>query len=274
MPELPEVEIASRSLGAQVKGATIVAVAKLDWEKMIQTPDPAVFRGLLVGRRIEMTGRRAKWILVGLDAGWTLAIHLRMSGKLLVATGEVEPDRHTHLVLDLHDGRRIHFRDERKFGRVRLLDPAGVAALSAEHGPEPLDFAFDATALLHQLTGRRTPIKQLLLDQQRIAGIGNIYASEALWVAAIHPLRPATTLSLAEATRLHEAIQVVLRQSIANQGSTLRDYRNSYGEAGRNQRHFHVYDRADQPCERCGAPIERIVQAQRSTYFCRQCQER
>lgn len=272
MPELPEVEIAARSLAPQVIGRSITGIAKLDWERMIDTPSPAVFRELIVGRRFEAVGRRAKWLLCSLDAGWTLAFHLRMSGNLTVQESSIEPNIHTHLVLGLNDGRRLFFEDQRKFGRVMLLDPAGLAELDARFGPEPLAAGFTPEELCRRLANRRTKIKPLLLDQQVVAGLGNIYVSEALWLAKIHPERIAAEVSAEECRHLQSAIVSVLTRAIANQGSTLRNYRNSYGENGRNQEHFSVYARAGEPCERCATPISRTVIAQRSSFFCEQCQ--
>ncbi len=272
MPELPEVEIVARSLAAQVVGRQIVEIEKLDWERMVETPDLPDFCALLPGRTILAVGRRAKWLLVHLDAGWTLAIHLRMSGNLIVYGPAQPADRHTHLVLGLDDGRRIFFTDARKFGRVRLLDAGGMAHLDAAYGPEPLAATFTSPRLAEILAQRRTKLKPFLLDQSAIAGLGNIYANEALWIAQLHPLLPANQTPIDRIPALHAAIQQVLRTAIQNQGSSLRDYRNSYGEAGHNQEHFHVYDRADQPCERCRSPISRVMVAQRSTFYCPQCQ--
>lgn len=272
MPELPEVETAARSLAPQVVGRRIVAVERLDWERMVETPDPLAFRELVVGRRILRARRRAKWVLLDLDEGWALAIHLRMSGNLTVHGPADEARPHVHLVLALDDGRRIFFDDERKFGRVRLLDAAGLALLDAAHGPEPLDEAFTAAELARILAGRRTKIKPLLLDQRLIAGMGNIYASEALWLARINPLLPAAAIDAAGAAALHAAIRAVLEQAIAHEGSSLRNYRDGYGRQGQNQEHFLVYDRAGAPCQRCQAPIERLVLAQRSTFYCPVCQ--
>jgi len=272
MPELPEVETVARSLAPQVVGRRIVGIEKLDWERMIETPPLPAFQALIAGRRIVAVGRRAKWLVLTLDEGWALAIHLRMSGNLLVAGPDAVADSHTHLVLSLEDGRRIFFEDQRKFGRVRLLDSDGLAALDAAHGPEPLGEGFTAAELARILAGRRTKLKPLLLDQRMIAGVGNIYASEALWIARLHPLLPAAAVTEAEVGALHAAIRQTLEQAIANQGSSLRNYRNSYGERGSNQEHFFVYDRAGKPCERCGTPIERTVVAQRSTFFCPTCQ--
>ena len=272
MPELPEVEIAARSLAAQVNGATITAIAHLDWERMVETP-LSEFYHELVGRQIRRVGRRAKWIMIELDADWTLAVHLRMSGILLVEAAGSPRDPHTHLVLELHDGRQIAFNDQRKFGRVRLLDPQRRAVLDAEHGPEPLESGFTVEVLTQILAKRSTKIKPLLLDQHLIAGLGNIYVSEALWLAQIHPLTRASDVRPDAIPALHMAIRHVLEKAIANQGSTLRNYRNGYGQSGTMQDHFFVYDRAEQPCERCGSVIERIVVAQRSTYYCPSCQQ-
>lgn len=272
MPELPEVEIAARSLAPQLTGRTITGVERLDWERMVETPASSLFCEIIVGRRIVAARRRSKWVLLELDAGWTLAVHLRMSGRLEVHGPTDVARPHVHLVLRLDDGRRLFFDDERKFGRVRLLDASGLAALDAAHGPEPLDEGFTATELARILAGRRTPIKPLLLDQRRIAGMGNIYASEALWLARIHPLLPAAAIDAAGVAALHAAIREVLTSAIRHEGSSLRNYRNGYGLRGQNQEHFLAYDRAGQPCQRCGTPIERIVVAQRSTFFCPTCQ--
>lgn len=272
MPELPEVQHAADSLGMQIAGARIACVERLDWPRMVETPAPDEFMALLAGRQVRGWGRRAKWILLDLDEGWTLALHLRMSGSLTVHPANAEPDRHTHLVLRLEDGRRIFFHDTRKFGRARLLDATGLAALDAAHGAEPLSETFTVEHLAELLQNRKRAIKPLLLDQSVIAGIGNIYADEALWHARIHPLRPAADLSASEVAALHDGIRAVLRQALANGGSTLRDYRNSYGARGTNQDHFNAYDREGQSCPRCGATIVKTVVAQRGTHYCPICQ--
>jgi formamidopyrimidine-DNA glycosylase len=272
MPELPEVETAARSLAPHVVGRTIVGVERLDWERMVETPPAPIFRDLVVGRTVLGVRRRSKWLLLDLDAGWVLAVHLRMSGNLTVHGPDEAARGHVHLVLALDDGRRIFFDDERKFGRVRLLDAAGVAALDAAHGPEPLEASFTAAELARILAGRRTKIKPLLLDQRMIAGIGNIYASEALWLARLHPLLPAAAIDSAGAEALHGALREVLEKAIAHEGSSLRNYRTGDGRRGQNQEHFLVYDRAGKPCQRCGTPIERLVVGQRSSFFCPTCQ--
>lgn len=272
MPELPEVEIAARSLAAQVLNRSITAIEKLDWERMVETPDLPTFLAYLPGRYIEAVGRRAKWLLFTLDAGWTLALHLRMSGNISVQPADATANTHTHLVLALDDGRRIFFEDQRKFGRVRLLDAEGLAALNARLGPEPLSTDFGVEQLRQVLADRQTRLKPLLLNQEVLAGLGNIYADESLWLAQLHPCRPANSLNADEIQRLHAAIRTVLAQGIHNNGSTLRNYRNGYGERGQNQEHFAVYDRKGQPCPRCGTPITRMVVAQRGTHICPTCQ--
>ncbi|MCS6881707.1 MAG: bifunctional DNA-formamidopyrimidine glycosylase/DNA-(apurinic or apyrimidinic site) lyase [Oscillochloridaceae bacterium] len=272
MPELPEVEIIARSLAPQLVGRSFLAVERLDWERMVETPSAEVFRQEIVGRRILSARRRAKWLLLDLDSGWTLALHLRMSGRLEIHPPDDEARAHVHLIIRLDDRRRLFFDDERKFGRVRLLDAAGLAALDTAYGPEPLDDRFTVAELERILRGRRTRIKPLLLDQRAIAGMGNIYASEALWLARIHPLTPACAIEADRAIALHAAIRQVLTSAIEHEGSSLRNYRNGYGLRGQNQEHFLAYDRRGYPCQRCGTPIERIVVGQRSTFFCPTCQ--
>jgi formamidopyrimidine-DNA glycosylase len=275
MPELPEVEIVRRDLEQQVLGRRILAVTRLDWPAMVEQPTAAELLALLPEQAIVAVERRAKWLLLRLSSGFALAIHLRMTGNLFVRPADEAADQYTHLVLTLEGGEQLFFRDVRKFGRVRLLDAAGEAALDARHGPEPLDASFDAAALAERLRGRRTRIKAALLDQQLVAGLGNIYADEALWLARIHPLRPADSLSQAELATLHAAIQAALEAAIGRGGSTLRDYRNGFGEAGQNQLFFNAYrtDKRDtRPCPRCGGPISKIVVAQRGTHFCPTCQ--
>ena len=272
MPELPEVETAARDLARQVTGRQIVTIEKLDWERMIETPSPQAFRALLPGRTIVRVRRRAKWLLLDLDAGWTLALHLRMSGSVSVRGPAELADAYTHFVLLLDDGRRVFFRDVRKFGRARLLDAAGLGELDARHGPEPLEADFTPERLGQLLATRRTRIKPLLLNQERIAGLGNIYTDEALWRAGIHPNRAAASITPEETQALFDAIRAALALGLEHGGSTLRDYRNGYGEMGRSQEHFNVYDREDHPCSRCGDTIVKIVVAQRGTHYCPTCQ--
>ncbi len=273
MPELPEVEHAARSLAAQIIGRRIVAVTKFDWERMVETPSIAEFLELIQGREVLAVGRRAKWIVLTLDGGWTLALHLRMSGYITVHGSDAAPDVYTHLVLLLDDERQVFFHDTRKFGRARLLTAEGLATLDAAHGLEPLLDDFTPDVLVGLLRHRRRQLKPLLLDQRVIAGIGNIYADEALWRAQLHPLRSSDSLDDDEVARLHSGIRLALLEGLNHGGSTLRDYRNSYGEAGSNQEHFNVYDRDGKPCSRCGTTIEKITVGQRGTHFCPFCQQ-
>jgi formamidopyrimidine-DNA glycosylase len=254
-------------------GCQFTGVIKLDWERMVETPAPPAFRALLAGRIVLGARRRAKWILLELDGGWTLALHLRMSGHVTVESGRIEPGPYVHLVIGLADGRQVFFHDTRKFGRARLLDAIGLAALESDHGAEPLDPAFTPERLGELLFTRNRQLKPLLLDQHIVAGIGNIYADEALWRAQLHPLRTSNTLNSAEIERLHAAIRSALESGIRNGGSTLRDYRNAYGEAGTNQQHFFAYDRTGQPCSRCGATIIKTFIGQRGTHYCPECQQ-
>jgi formamidopyrimidine-DNA glycosylase len=272
MPELPEVQHAADTLGAQIAGSRIAEVTRLDWPRMVEPHRPEEFAALLAGRAVRRATRRAKWILVELDGGLTLALHLRMSGYIAVHGPEATPDAHTHLALRLEDGRQVFFHDTRKFGRARLLDERGLEALGAAHGAEPLEESFTAEELGRLLRRRRRAIKPLLLDQGVVAGIGNIYADEALWRAQIHPLRPSDTLSDEEVGRVHAAIRAALLDGLLNGGSTLRDYRNAYGAAGSNQQHFNAYGRGGEPCPRCGAAIVRTVVGQRGTHYCSECQ--
>ncbi|MEM8529631.1 MAG: bifunctional DNA-formamidopyrimidine glycosylase/DNA-(apurinic or apyrimidinic site) lyase [Chloroflexota bacterium] len=272
MPELPEVEHVARSLQEQIVGSSIVAVTHLDWERMVETPSVDQFCELLQGRKIQSAGRRAKWLLVTLDAGWTLAFHLRMSGYITIQDTTATPDKYVHLVIQFTDGRQFFFHDTRKFGRTRLLDPVGLRELDQAHGIEPLSEEFSSDELRSLLRNRQTRVKPLLLDQTVIAGIGNIYADEALWHAQIHPLRISSDLSDDEVDCLHKSIRKALQTGLNNGGSTLRNYRNSYGEQGTNQEHFHVYARITHPCPRCGHSIERITVGQRGTHICSQCQ--
>jgi formamidopyrimidine-DNA glycosylase len=272
MPELPEVETIARNLALHLPQRRIVGIANLDWPRMIETPDVPLFEGIIVGRTICAVGRRAKWLLLSLDSEWTLAIHLRMSGRLTVVGGDVPIDKHTHLALALDTNHVLHFRDPRKFGRVRLLDAEGLATLDAAYGIEPLSDAFTVDCLATHLARHTTRMKPLLLDQKMVAGLGNIYVDEALWQARLHPLRPAKSLAYEEVVRLREAIRNVLQQALMFGGSTLRDYRDGDGQPGRNQDHVVVYRRHGTPCPACGTMIERIVVVQRGTHICPTCQ--
>ena len=274
MPELPEVETYVRELEPLLMGRQVIAVHVL-WPRTVALPIPDEFTARMAGQRFATFGRRAKYMLLGLESGDTLLVHLRMTGHLHLKEADQQPDAHTHVVFDLDDGRHLHFQDTRKFGRMWLTaDPDG---LLAKLGPEPLSEQFTAAALAAKLRGRKASIKALLLDQTLAAGVGNIYADEALFRAGIHPARPGGSLTPAEIERLVLAVAAVLADGIAAAGSSLgtsglQNYSRPGGQAGGFQDEHRVFRRTGQPCVVCGAPIERIVLGQRSTHFCPHCQ--
>jgi formamidopyrimidine-DNA glycosylase len=241
----------------------------------------AAFAEGIAGRRIAAVGRRAKLVVVELSGDAALTIHLKMTGQLFVVPAGAPSDRHLHLALALDDGREVRFRDIRKFGRVGLWprDPltgavlAGAAGgeLFAGHGPEPLSASFTLRAFRARLKGRHGRLKSLLLDQAFVAGIGNIYADEALWRARLHPLRRATSLCPASEARLYRAVRSVLAEAIERRGASIDDYTAPDGD-GSMQEHLAVYQRAGEPCLRCGRPVRRIVVGQRATHYCSWCQ--
>lgn len=272
MPELPEVEQAARTLGEQIVGARFDGAVRCSWHKTIESHDPDLLGAQL--RDVLVTGwrRRAKWILITLANQLTLAAHLRMTGRFVVCGRDEADIPQQRVALGLRDGREVRFVDQRKFGRIRLLTPPELHQLEAAHGFEPFDEALTGTLFAGLLLSTQRIIKAVLLDQTVLAGIGNIYADEALWHAQIHPQTPANRVTLDQATALLDAIRTVLRQALHNGGSTLRDYRDSYGAKGTQQDNFVAYDRTNQPCQRCGTLIVKTVVAQRGTHFCPHCQ--
>jgi formamidopyrimidine-DNA glycosylase len=275
MPELPEVETVARGLQARLPGAVIRRVDVL-WDRTISHPLPAEqFEAQMTGSVVLRVGRRAKSVVLHLDGGRVMTVALRMTGALIVATPGTAPDPHARVVFDLADGRQLRFRDARKFGRIGLYPGRGrrrVADVFARHGPEPLARSFSAARLADRLRRRSARLKTLLLDQSFIAGVGNIYADEALWRARLHPLRRADTLTDAEVRRLHRAIRAALREGLAGGGASYRDYVDPDGEPGLAAERMRVYRRTGERCLRCGHRIERIVVGQRATHFCPRCQ--
>ena len=281
MPELPEVETVARDLRRLVLGATISG-ATGDWPRLVRShASVEAFAQAIVGRRVEAVGRRAKLVLIELSGHAALTIHLKMTGQLFVVPAGTPADRHVHLRLALDDGRELRFRDIRKFGRVGLWprDPVSGAVLDADAGgelfsglgPEPLDEAFGLGSFRGRLRGRHGRLKPLLLDQGFIAGVGNIYADEALWRARLHPLRRVALLRGPDEARLYRAVRAVLAEAIELRGSSVDDYTAPDGD-GAMQERLVVYQRAGAPCIRCGRPIRRIVVGQRATHFCSWCQ--
>jgi formamidopyrimidine-DNA glycosylase len=273
VPELPEVETVRRRIAPVVEGATIAAAEILD-ARLTRPVDPRLVADALVGERIATVERRGKYLLWRLESGRTLVVHLRMTGSLRHAAGGALPDdAYRRATIELDTGAFLGYRDVRRFGTWELLDEGHLRPyLASRLGPEPLSGSFTATRLARILDGRRAPIKAVLLDQRRIAGIGNIYADEALWRARIHPRRPAGGLDAGEVARVHRAVRAALRRGIELQGSTLRDYVTPDGDGGGMQHEFHVYGRLGEPCDRCGRPIERIVVGGRGTWLCPRCQ--
>ena len=273
MPELPEVETIRRRLAPVLEGATIERAEIVD-PRLTRPVDPGLVAGALVGERVVALERRGKYLLWRLSSGRTLVVHLRMTGSLRhAADGELPEDAYRRATLALDTGAAVGYRDVRRFGTWELLDEEHLRPyLDTRLGPEPLATSFTAARLGSLAAGRTAPAKAFLLDQRRIAGVGNIYADEALWRARIHPLRPAGELDADEVARLHRALRAALRKGIERQGSTLRDYVTPDGDGGAMQHEFHVYGRLGEPCDRCGRPIERIVVGGRGTWFCPRCQ--
>ena len=274
MPELPEVETVRRRIAPLVEGATIAGAEIVD-PRLTRPVSPSLVADALVGERIAAVERRGKYLLWRLASGRTLVVHLRMTGSLLhFPAGDLPADPHRRATLALDSGAALGYRDVRRFGTWELLDEGHLRPyLASRLGPEPLGPSFTSARLARIVAGRRAPIKAVLLDQRRIAGIGNIYADEALWRARIHPRRPAGELDAAEIARLHRAVRAALRRGVELNGSTLRDYVTPDGEGGGMQHEFHVYGRLGEPCDRCGRPIERIVVGGRGTWLCPRCQE-
>ena len=271
MPELPEVETIARGLANAVAGKTVAAVA-VRLPKVALAPAGLSFERSLTGQTLVRIGRRGKWVVAELADGGRLAVHLRMTGQLVVqAPGTTEPHPYTNVLLTFTDGTRLCFADVRQFGRIRLL--AAGDPWDADGGIEPLSEGFTSEAFVSMLVGRRTPIKTFLLDQTRIAGIGNIYACEALWEAGIRPSRPSHTLSRPARRRLHDAVRNVLRRAIEARGTSVDDYVDAEGLRGGFQNQLAVYGRLGEPCPRCGKPIVRTVIGQRGTWWCRGCQK-
>lgn len=274
MPELPEVETVCRGL-APVLAGQVIARAVMR-RKDLRKPFPGGLRTLIESAKVVQITRRAKYIRIHLDNGYVLLIHLGMSGRLVCYPCDYKPQTHDHFILHMQDGRQIVLNDPRRFG---LVDIAGAAALEdhplfAHLGPEPLSGGFSAPVLAASLKGRKAAIKQVIMDQRVVVGVGNIYASEALFMAGISPVRPAGALTADQVERLTAAIRQVLQKAIAAGGSTLRDYRQAHGELGYFQHNFSVYDREGLACVTCTGkrPVMRIIQGGRSTFYCPSCQ--
>ena len=289
MPELPEVETIRRGLEARLTGRTITGlVIPPDRGRpvpVIKGIDEATFREGVVGARIEGVSRRGKYLSLHLEQRWgqtglgegaalgsisglMLVIHLRMTGALLFP--EAPDDPYIRAVFTLDDGTAVRFSDLRKFGGLWLVDD--LSQVTTGLGPEPLSEGFTLDSLTSAVEKRKAPVKAIILDQRRIAGIGNIYADEACFAAGIDPRRLGATINLEEATALHAAIRAVLMTGVEMGGASFRDYRNTGGNVGSMQKHVKVFRRTGKPCYTCGTTIERVKVGGRSTHYCPQCQ--
>jgi formamidopyrimidine-DNA glycosylase len=288
MPELPEVETVCRQLEPELEGRRIEALEVYDarWTRPVP---PAEVEAAVSGSTITGLGRRGKYLLLGLDDGRTLVMHLRMTGNLILVEpgGEaIDPsegrrlyegersteERHLRARFALDDGREVWFTDPRRFGEAFLVDDADLGARFARLGIEPLSGEFTPAALGEIAAGRTAPLKSFLLDQKGVAGVGNIYADEALFRAALHPLSPAGSMKPEQLEALRDGVVAALEAGIDGGGASIDDYRDGRGERGRMQDEFLVHTREGEPCPRCDGTIERIVVGGRSTYFCPGCQ--
>jgi formamidopyrimidine-DNA glycosylase len=272
MPELPEVETIRRDLLPLVQGRVIVSASvSPNAPRLVQLITPEEFCRSLTGRRIEDISRRGKYLLFRLDGGLTWAVHLRMTGRLLHRRSRCPDDPHLRATFALDGGTWLCFVDQRKFGTMWLVDDESLVV--SKLGPEPLDETFEAAGLRELLKRRSAPVKAVLLDQASLAGLGNIYADEALFAARIRPSRAANTLSRPAAERLHAAIVQVLRAALGDRGSSFRDYVDGRGNEGTHHLKVRVFRRTGEPCYVCSTPIRREKVAGRSTHFCPRCQK-
>ncbi|HUV57010.1 MAG TPA: bifunctional DNA-formamidopyrimidine glycosylase/DNA-(apurinic or apyrimidinic site) lyase [Dehalococcoidales bacterium] len=270
MPELPEVETIKNELSPYIINHHITGVT-LFWPKMVHQPSVEEFCSHLIGQRITGITRRGKYLIFNLSSGEVLIIHLRMTGSLLLKPASAGPDKFIRAILYLDNETGIYFRDPRKLGVMWLAE--NESEVVKKLGPEPLEPDFTRQTLNRRLQNRTAPIKAILLDQSVIAGIGNMYADEALFAARIHPLRPGGSLSPDEVERLHHAIQQVLWSGIGNKGASTNTYFRPSGETGTAHFQFKVAHRlSGKSCPACGTPIERIVVRNRGSYFCPRCQ--
>jgi formamidopyrimidine-DNA glycosylase len=274
MPELPETETIARDLDREITGRTITAVAVTRPDVLRETSAAALARRV-TGARIERCWRRAKLVVLDLSTGSHLVVQPRFTGALLIDAGALPPEERLYstLAFTLDDGRVLHYRDIRRLGTVALMSPERWREYSAALGAEPLDPSFTDAYLSGLLRGSRQAVKKLLMDQRRIAGVGNIYANEALWRAGIDPSRQGCTLRAPEIAALHEAVVSVLREAIAARGTSFRDYRDASGERGEFVQRLAAYGRGGLPCPRCGARLISTHEIDgRATVFCAYCQ--
>ncbi|PPD35618.1 MAG: DNA-formamidopyrimidine glycosylase [Methylomonas sp.] len=270
MPELPEVETSRRGIAPHILGKTFQQVTIR--QPNLRWPVPDTIAGILPGLRLDQIDRRGKYLLLSTTAG-SLLLHLGMSGNLRITTADQPVLKHDHVDFVFADQTILRFNDQRRFGAVLWTDSATEQhPLIAELGPEPLSEHFHADYLFNRCQNRRIPIKSLIMDSHVVVGVGNIYASESLFMAGILPTRPAEDVTLNECQRLTTAIKTVLQWAIDQGGTTLRDFVNAQGKPGYFQQSLSVYGRTGQSCLKCAEPIQHLKLAQRASYFCNHCQ--
>lgn len=274
MPELPEVETIRRDLNKELKDRKIVGLKFYDWDKMLR-PSPEAVKKAVEGKKIKDFGRRAKLLLMHLDDhGTTIALHLKLSGQLILRKQSDPPDRFTHIVLELDNGKELRFNDLRKFGFMKeIKNKEDLEKLLSEFGPEPLTDEFTFETFKEVVCKSSRAIKTVIMDQSKIAGVGNIYADEALWRAKIHPEKPASKLSEKELKSLFDEIIFVIKQGIEDRGTSVDQYLDAHGEEGEHARNLKVFRQNKKPCPRCKTIITKIKVGGRGTHYCPKCQQ-
>lgn len=272
MPELPEVTTITNQLNKEIIGKIITTVESINGYRT--RPDFTEFRTKIEGGRVSQVKRIAKTINIGLDSGNFIVIHLAMTGRLLLRSAGIPSDPWLRLIFHLDDGRQLRFTDPRLFGYISLMNAEEIKGHRGKYGPDPLDLNLTSREFLERLRLKRTGIKRALLEQDLIAGVGNIYANDGLWEAKIHPETPTENIDPSSAQGLLESLRSLLAESISHRGSTLDDkmYIDLYGREGEQQKYFRVFGKAGQPCPRCQRPIEFKEVGDRQTYFCPNCQ--
>jgi len=269
MPELQEVETVKNEIAPHILGRTVTGVT-LPWAGIVRGPAPEEFIARLTGKTIKAINRYGKYLLLTLNCGDYLVIHLKMTGALII--GNTELPKHTRAILHLNSGQNIYFRDPRKFGVLKLIkDPAEIIN---KLGPEPLEDEFTPALFAARLKERKAPVKAVLLDQKFLAGVGNMYADEALYAARIHPEKIAGSLTKKEISKLYETIRQVLRDGLAAKGASIVNYMRPDGSAGTAHQQFKVAHAQQESCEACGGRVKRIVVRGRGTYYCPRCQKK
>jgi len=272
MPELPEVETICETLRPKLVGHKIMGgIVKLP--KLIQDLSPVDFLAQVTKTQIQRVQRRGKYILIELSEGLTLIFHLRMTGQLIIEAGATEPTKATYLQLWLDHGQELRFRDQRKFGKVWLVSQTSLPSGLQKLGPEPLTDDFTSELFQKQLGKRKLAIKKALLNQEILAGLGNIYTDEALFLAGIHPTRPVNSLTINELEELYHTIRQVLTEGIAHRGTTKRDYLDGEGKAGSYQNYLRVYGRQGELCPKCQQEVVWMNFGGRGTHYCPNCQK-